>query len=482
MIGWGNGEAFRTTDYEERRYDRMHPAIKHTLKFRLSLIITGLIAMVTLAGGAYIVRKASEDTRAEVISALNLADHFIDAEAAILQENWLVRGFSPPMFHLQELVDVRHLSVTLLDREGRVLDSNVDHDHPPALAPDWFSWMVRNTSSPMSSQIRLITFDGKPVGRLVIAPDPTYEVDEIWTTSKNLLGLLGLLFVLLNALVWLAVSRAMRPIERILEALGEIGSGNLAARLPSFGTPEMGRISVGFNHMAETLEHSIAENQRLTRRMLEIQEQERKSLARDLHDEIGQCMSAIHADAVVIRNRGGTEVRESAEAIVAITSRIKNMIRSMLLRLRPPVLEGLGLEAAVRELTAAFQQRNPQIACTLQTCPEIATLEGEVAIAIYRVIQECLTNVVVHASAHRVSIEMTQTSAPTQAASRIMLTITDDGVGFFVVSPRQGYGLTGMRERVQVLGGRWNIDSNPGRGTRVCVEVPLPAAALDSAA
>ena len=71
MIGWGNGEAFRTTDYEERRYDRMHPAIKHTLKFRLSLIITGLIAMVTLAGGAYIVRKASEDTRAEVISALN---------------------------------------------------------------------------------------------------------------------------------------------------------------------------------------------------------------------------------------------------------------------------------------------------------------------------------------------------------------------------------------------------------------------------
>ncbi len=180
-------------------------------------------------------------------------------------------------------------------------------------------------------------------------------------------------------------------------------------------------------------------------------------------------MSAIHADATVIRNRGGPEVLESAQAIVAVTGRIKNMIRSMLRRLRPPVLEGLGLEAALRELTAAFQQRNPDVTCDLKLSPVVADLDGEVAIAIYRVIQECLTNIAVHASAQRVSIRITL-----MADARIHLNVTDDGVGFFIVSPSQGYGLTGIRERVTVLGGRCDIDSHPGRGTQVDVEVPLP--------
>ncbi len=247
-----------------------------TLKFRLSLIITALLALVTLAGGGYIVRKASDDTRAEVRSALNLADHFIDAEVAIMRDRWVARGFTPPMFHLRELEDVRHLSVTLYDTGGRVLESNADTDNPNPAAPDWFTWLVRETSPAMQSQTRAISFDDKPVGSLVIAPDPTYEVDEIWTTSRNLLELLLLFFVLINGLVWWAVSRAMRPIEQILAALGEIGHGNLAARLPSFGLPEMSRISVGFNHMAATLEHSVTENQRLTRRMIQVQEEERK--------------------------------------------------------------------------------------------------------------------------------------------------------------------------------------------------------------
>lgn len=456
----------------------MRPALNTTLKFRLCLIITGLIAAVTLAGGAYIIRKASEDTRAEVISALNLADHFVDDEVTVARERWLTHGYSSPVFHLQELADVRHVNVAFRDPQGRTLDSNVDHDNPNPVAPDWFTSLVRYTSTPMQSQVRVIAFEGKTIGHLVISPDPTYEVDEIWTTSKNLLGLLGLFFVLLNVLVWLAVSRAMRPIERILEALGEMGRGNLATRLPSFGTPEMSRISVGFNQMAEALENSIAENRRLTLQMVRVQEEERKSIARDLHDEIGQCMSAIHADAVVIRNRGGVEVRESAEAIVAVTQRIKSMIRRMLQRLRAPVLEGLGLDAAVKELAAAFRQRNPQVACTLETCPQIEGLNGTVAVAIYRIVQECLTNVAVHAKAHHVCIEMK--CDPTPASLRLI--ITDDGVGFFTVSPRRGYGLTGMRERVQVLGGRCDIDSNPGRGTRVCVEVPLPSDALETAA
>ncbi len=446
------------------------PVINTTLKLRLSLLITALLALVTLAGGAYIVGKARDDTRAEVLSTLNLTSHFIDAEIAIMRDRWLTRGYSLPVFNLRELLDVRHLSVKFVDTEGRLVESNEDRGRTGPFAPVWFTWLVRTTSQPIPSQTRKLSFNDIPIGQLVIAPDPSYEVDEIWETSSGLLELLLLFFALVNGLVWWAVSRALRPIERILAALGDIREGNLATRLPHFGLPEMSRISVGFNHMAETLEHSVVENQRLTRRLIQMQEDERASLARDLHDEIGQCVSAIHADAAAIRNRGGTEVRESAEAIVAVTVRIKDMVRSMLQRLRPPILEELGLGAALRELTAAFQQRNPDVACTFRTHLDLTCLDGEVGVAIYRVIQECLTNVAVHAKAHRVTIDLAR-------ETRLLhVTVADDGVGFFLMSATYGFGLTGIRERVAALGGTYTIESNPGHGTRVSVKVPLPEA------
>ncbi len=443
------------------------PVISTTLKLRLSLLITALLALVTLAGGAYIVRRARDDTRAEVLFTLNRKSHFIDAEIAIMRDRWLTRGYTMPMFHLRELLDVRHLSVKFVDERGRLVDSNEDQGRGGPGAPGWFIWLVRTTSQPIPSQTRTLTFEGIVIGQIVIAPDPSYEVDEIWETSSGLLELLLLFFALVNGLVWWAVSRALRPIDHILAALGEIRQGNLAARLPHFGLPEMSRISVGFNHMAETLEHSVAENQRLTRRMMQMQEDERASLARDLHDEIGQCVTAIHADAVAIRNRGGAEVRASAEAIVTVTGRIKTMVRSMLQRLRPPVLEGLGLGAALRELTSAFRQRNPQVSCVLRTRLDLTNLDNEVGIAIYRVIQECLTNVAAHAKAHHVTIEITQT------VDLLLVTVLDDGVGFFLVSANYGFGLTGIRERVGALGGSCEVDSNPGHGTCVTVRLPL---------
>jgi len=463
------------------------PGIGTTLKVRLSILITALLAIVTLVGGAYVVRKARDDIRAEVQSTVTLTGHFLDAQLEILRDRWSVSGYSVPLFQLRELGDVRHLSVRFYDYNGRLLDGNENAGSRTPIAPHWFAWLVLATSPPMQPAIRTVSFNGAPLGRLVIAADPTYEMDEIWTTSSGLLELLLVFFVLVNGLVWWAVSRAMRPVERILGGLGEIRRGNLAVRLPYFGLPEMSRISIGFNHMADALELSVAENKSLTRRLLQMQESERSSLARELHDEIGQCVSAIHADAAAIRNSGGQAVRESAEAIVAITGRIKDMVRSMLQRLRPPVLEELGLATALRELVAAFQQRNPQVICSLGTSGELASLDPEFAVAVYRVIQECLTNIMVHAGAHHVAIEVVHTS-DTQAIGPgvpgppvMSLTVTDDGVGFVSTAEHRGFGLTGIRERVKVLGGNCRIDSNPGHGTRVSVDVPAPPPVLEGA-
>ena len=457
-----------------------------TLKLRVSLLITALLAIATLAGGVYIVRKARDDTRAEVRSTVNLASRFFDAQLAQLRERRPAGGDPAPSLRLRELGDIRHLSVRLYDNRGNLLDSNESAGEHTPLAPHWFTSLLRLTSPPLQPATRDISLDGAaPPGHLLIAPDPTYEADEMWTTSRGLLGLDLLFFVLVTALVWWAVSRAMRPIEEILQALGELRRGNLGVRLPDFGIAEMSRISVGFNHMAETLERSVTENRRLTRRLLTTQESERRSLARELHDEIGQCVSAIHADAAAIRNRSSDAVRESAEAIVAVTAQIKEIVRSMLQRLRPPVLEGLGLTPALRELVGAFQQRNPQVSCSLITRGALGNLDGELGIAVYRVVQECLTNIARHAAARHTLINVdlrpadrADAAGAGDAAARtaVRVTIADDGVGFQPAARVAGFGLMGIRERVSALGGTYDIASCPGQGTSISVVVPLPLA------
>ncbi|HUN76564.1 MAG TPA: ATP-binding protein [Steroidobacteraceae bacterium] len=465
-------------------------ASRTPLRLRLSLLITALLTVMTLAGGIYIVRKARTDTQAEVRSTMNLAAHFIDARITLLHKRAASQEYPPGVFDLRDLEDIRHLRVTLYDAWGRVLDTNETASPRAASAPHWFGFLVGIGSPPVQSQVRIVPFDRTSVGRLVIAPDPSYETEEMWTTSRGLLALLLAFFGLVNGLVWWAVSRAMQPIERILQALNEVSRGNLQARLPHFWTSELSSVSIGFNHMAETLERSVADNRNLTRRLLETQENERTYIARELHDEIGQSVSAIHADAVAIRNRGGEAARESAQAIVEATGHIKEIVRSMLQRLRPPAIERLGLTSALRDLVASFQQRNPHVTCLLRSSGDLSNLRSEVAVAIYRVVQECLTNIACHAAASCTTIEVARLTEPiisddhdrTGAGSTsVRVTVADDGVGFPAPVVGTGLGLIGMRERVAALGGTCGIDSRPGRGTRVSVEVPLSSALEASA-
>jgi two-component system sensor histidine kinase UhpB len=319
----------------------------------------------------------------------------------------------------------------------------------------------------MEPSRRDVVFNGVTLGQLVIQPDPTYEIDEIWDTSGGLLLLLFVFCLLVNALVWWAVSHALRPVRYILGALGDIERGQLDARLPAFGMEELSRISVGFNHMAETLERSVADNHSLTRRLMQMQEEEREYLARELHDEIGQCVTAIHADAVAIRNRGGLAVQDGAQSIVEAIGRIKQMVRSILKRLHPSALVGMGLEAALRELTGAFRQRQPETLCTLAVAPEVGTLQGEIGITLYRIVQECLTNISRHAGAHKVEINVGA------ASDWVELTVRDDGRGFDPRIAGRGFGLAGIRERVKGLGGTCRIDSGSGRGTLVLAHLPI---------
>jgi two-component system sensor histidine kinase UhpB len=227
----------------------------------------------------------------------------------------------------------------------------------------------------------------------------------------------------------------------------------------------------------QALADALAENRMLSQRYLEAQEEERRHLARELHDELGQSLNAIKVDAVNIREQSADvpNVRRSAQAIIDVSTQVYQVVRSLTRRLRPVALDELGLSSAVQYLVDDWQRRHKEVSCTFSSDSELEGLEESVNITAYRLVQECLTNVTKHAGAHKVDIAIERRTTPDRG-SALSISVADDGRGFDPALPRHGLGLVGLRERVEALGGRFEVSSAPGRGMRVAAVIPLDAA------
>jgi PAS domain S-box-containing protein len=220
----------------------------------------------------------------------------------------------------------------------------------------------------------------------------------------------------------------------------------------------------------EALHESAARLQHLSHRLLAVQEEERRHLSRELHDEFGQLLASVTLHLQAAKSTAGRAAQASLDESIALLQRAGVQVRSLALELRPMLLETAGLDATLRWLGEQYQQRTGTATQVVGHVPEVS---GAVAIACFRVVQEALTNVVRHARAQHVWIEVSQSEGS------LRLVVRDDGIGFDVESIREraadagNLGLIGMRERVEILGGRLTIDSEPGRGTRICVTLPV---------
>lgn len=438
-----------------------------SLKLRLNLIITTLLVIIMMAGTLLNIVNARKNVRAEVESTEKLALYLFDSD--ILNNPEQTADGKP--FHLQNLRHMRHLKIEFYDTAGRLADSNQVQDapRPTGDAPAWFEAVMDAATPPWQSQRREIHHQGTRIGQLVITPDPRFEYAEIWKQMTDLFVLLTMFFVVVNLMVAWAVSRALEPTDRILRALESLESGDLKARLPAFTLPELARIGKKFNRMVETLEQSINRNHRLSQQLITLQEEERKNLARDLHDEFGQCLTAIHADATVVlqvAERKYPELRDSARAIAQLSRHLMELVGGLLQRLRPGILDELGLVAALEDLVEAWRIRNDDVACELEITGLLPDgMDEAIKITLYRLVQECLTNVARHARATAVSIRLHASE------TGVRLSVQDNGRGFDA-NAADGFGLPGMRERVEGLGGQWSLHTQISEGTEIIAWIP----------
>lgn len=436
-----------------------------SLQSRILTASALVMVLALLMGLGVLLENARRAVRAELESSAHLT-------LQLLEQGMVVPGQAGPggrselVQRIGALQGTRHLCIGLYGNDGRPLvEAGCGHDKQRQ-APGWFlAWVA---SEPVQFR-RAVTLEDGSQGTVVVEADPVDEVDEIWRDIRDLAILAGLGFLGVNLLLFLIVRRALRPVGEILTAIEGVAKGRYALQLSEFSLPEFRRIAEGLKQMAGKLERTRRENRALALRSLRIQEQERRFIARELHDELGQSLVAIRADAAYIAKRSGEQSPESARVageIMEIASGVYEVVRRLMRRLRPSVLDELGLEAALRQHVQEWNARHPETRCTLRVHGELRLSESR-AMAVYRIVQETLTNIAKHASASKVDIELKS------GADSLVLCIEDDGRGFDLATVRPSLGLVGMRERAAFVGGEFVVDARPGAGTRVRARIPF---------
>lgn len=220
----------------------------------------------------------------------------------------------------------------------------------------------------------------------------------------------------------------------------------------------------------------LQQNRTLTRHMFDIQEEGRRNISRELHDELGQWLTAIQAESQVIEiiaSNKAPDILNSVRSIKLCTESMHETIRRIVHSLRPTLLDTLGLADSLRELEKQWCQPRLGISCEFLLEGDLASLGDELNITIFRVVQEALNNIASYAKANHVAVHLRRVPDEASATDAILLSIEDDGVGFDSGQKIGGTGLLGMRERVIAAGGEFDLKSAPGQGVRINARLPL---------
>jgi hypothetical protein len=566
-----------------------------SLRFRLNLLITVLMLLFMLAMGTVIIKGTRSSIQEGVETATRVTTQLLDTVIVSAFRNPEL-GATHEVLHsfLISLGHVRSNDILLYDASGRQIyhspPSKYRVDEEP---PAWFSVLVKPKTETVTRRVQY--------GTLVITSNPGGAIREAWGSLKPLLWMAGIFFVTVNLVVNWKLSRALLPMNGILEAIHRMGQGDLAARLPRYDLPEFNHIGQSFNRMAASLETSTEESRRLAlivqqtgdaimmhdlegrislwnpaaerlfgytaqdivgqsaallmpagreqelkqnlaviaeRRLIEnfetqrlakdgklldvalsaaplidphenrvigeicsmrdvtehkrVEEAERKleenrqltqlirrhiederrSLARELHDELGQYVTAIKTFAVAIGNKAEKtlpDVASGAHTIVAAANHIYDGMHNIIRQLRPGALDNLGLTETLKDAVTQWQSQHPNIRFVLNLEGDLEALGESININLYRIVQESVTNALKYSGAGEITIALARTPE-----NRVSLTVSDNGLGVNVcnVDQTRHFGLLGMRERTQALGGVFDIQSAPGQGVSIRVEIP----------
>ena len=377
---------------------------------------------------------------------------------------------------------LRHLQLRLQDAHGNNLLPLVSEMSSPLQRG--YAWLLPPAyggAKPTTPQWNLQRADGQRY-HVTLLLDPGSERSESLTDIAGLLGILLGYGALTLLAVYVALRLALRPMRKIIHAIGQYQRNRYDYRLPPLRLLELHTIGQALNHMAQSLASSQETRRRLDLQLRSLREDERSRLARELHDELGQRLTAMRADTawLIRRSLGQPPLADVASALAEHCEHVQHALRDLLqrLRARQPYEdedEPLPLHRLLRELVDSWRERPDQCTrFTLDIDIDERAIAGELALAVYRLTQEALTNIARHADASQVDIRLALLDD-----GRLEWSVRDDGNGLADegLAAYRGSGLVGMRERVWALHGEidmlaTNADS-PRAGLTIRARFPL---------
>ncbi|HZZ61133.1 MAG TPA: histidine kinase [Roseiarcus sp.] len=445
-----------------------------SLRNRLTLIFGLLFVLWFAADALRLVVEASARARAETQSAMRLTKDFLATAVAGLQDA------PDPARALQALVaglqNVRHVRVGV---GGESLGSAIllaadDRSE----APRWFRALVRAPSQVESFPVLL---NGRRMASIVIVADPSDEIDEAWAGARDEMLVVAALAAAAMGAMSLLVGRAMKPLGVVGATLARLAAGDYPARAEVAGPPEIRNLNAKVNSLGEALDGLNRANGELMERVFDAHDQERRMIAHELHDEFGPHLFALRASAAILAKKlgGDPAAAAAASAVGAQVEALQVQNRRILADLRPAALDELGLSEALNALVAHWRRVEPGVALTLRVDPRAEALSERASQMVYRFVQEAMTNAFRHSGATRIDVSL-RFEAPARdaglrgpAPAGLVIQVADDGRGL-QGEHAAGMGLTGMRDRVRMLGGQVLIGSPSGQ--EFVVEARIPAA------
>ena len=461
-------------------------------------IAINLIA-ASIAGGV-IIFKAGASTRVEIAASMRLAELMVSEAVQLIQHGIPAEQFLKTL--PGQLRFVRHVRIGVRDAAGEPVSdlaterTETSRDDGGASAPVWFAKLI---GPPIERHDVPVVVNGRAIGTVAIVSEPRDEIAEVWENSIALAAVAAMTVLVIVGILYWVLGRVLDPLTALGTGLRGLERRDYKVRLARPKVLEFAAIVDRFNALAGALDDVRTENLALNRRVITAQDDERRRTAMELHDEVGPSLFGLKANvasiakaALALPDAAATGIKERVSDLGAIIDHLQDINRSILNRLRPMALGHVPLREIIAELVRDRAREHPHIAFTHHVGMLDRSYDDTVDLTLYRCVQESLTNAIRHAKAKSVEVRIAVhggASSPSPIAqeraglspqaggddsSLLELTVRDDGFGMMAGQP-QGFGLRGMQERVQALGGDFAIETGSGRGTCVRIVIPLPS-------
>ena len=506
-----------------------------SVRAQILLVFIALNLVAASIAGGVIIFKAGASTRIEIAASMRLAELMANEAVQLIQHGIPAEQFLRTL--PGQLRFLRHVRIGVRDAGGQpVSDQAAERTEPlredsRAAAPAWFAMLI---GPPVERHEVAVVVDGGTIGTVEIVSEPRDEIAEVWENTIALAAVAAVTVLVIVGILYLVLGRVLDPLTALGTGLRGLERRDYKVRLVRPKVLEFAAIVDRFNALAGALDDVRAENLALNRRVITAQDDERRRTALELHDEVGPSLFGLKANvasiakaALGLPEAAAATVAERVRDLAAIIDHLQGINRSMLNRLRPMALGHVPLADIIAELVRDRARAHPHIIFTHDVETLDRSYDDTVDLTLYRCVQESLTNAIRHANAKAIEVKVaaapsprlggegrgegaspqaqtrgerpsSQPSPPTEvgftrlrqlkndrnrqqpisiggegAGRCLELTVRDDGLGF-ATGQAPGFGLRGMQERVQALGGEFAIEAGNGCGTCVRIVIPLP--------